>query len=243
MIGARGGIGVLLVIIAALYFSGAGNWALTNMRGLDAACYNGLTRLGAQFANPACAALAKGISAIDSAASNASARLEHWKESIFASDDLSKIRALSTSFGNHASRLASSGDELSRMLSAGPGYGAGQSPFQRGIDFYSLGQGLLKQSGSGGQGLQWLQLGAQQPQGYGLMSQLSLGNLYANGGPGVAVDPQRAEYYLQQARQSLQALSSSQAPQAQQLLGSLPGNPENVKAQIDRAIVQLRGQN
>lgn len=244
MFGARGGILIFLILIAGIYYSGAGNWALNRMRGLDEACYNSLVRIGAQFASPACGALAKGITVIDTFTSNASSRLEHWKDSIFASDDLSKIRGLSNAFSSKITDLSSSGDELKRMLSAGPGYGAGQSPFQRGIDFYSLGQGLLKQGGAGGgQGLQWLQFGAQQPQGYGLMSQLSLGNLYANGGQGVAADPQRAQYYLQQARQSLQELSVSQSPQAKQLLGTLPAAPENVKAQIDRAILQLRGQN
>ena len=242
MIGpARNGFLVIIIIIAAIYYSGAGSWALNSMKGLDSACYSGLNRLGAQAANPVCALLSKGLSAVDDFAGTVSARIERWQNGLFGVDGIDKISNIASSFGNRVSSLSSSGDDLARIISNGPsGFGsAGQFSFQQAIDNFAIGQGYLN-GGAFSQALPWLQQGAQQPQGFGLMSQLTLGNLYANGGQGVAPNAQRAEFYLNQARQSIATLSANNSPQSQQLLSTLPKSPQKIQADLERAILEVR---
>lgn len=242
MIGsARNGLLVIIIIIAAVYYSGAGSWALNSMKGLDSACYSGLGRLGAQAANPVCAALAKGLSAVDDFANTVDARIERWRYGLFGSDGIDKLSNMASSFGNRVSGLSSSGDDLARMISNGPsGFAsAGQQSFQQAIDYFAIGQGYLN-GGASSQALPWLQQGARQPEGFGLMSQLTLGNLYANGGQGVTPNSQRAEYYLNQAQQSIAVLSANNSPQSQQLLKTLPQSPQKIQADLERAILQIR---
>lgn len=237
---ARGGLTVLLVIGAAVYFSGAGSWVLKNINGLNASCYSGLSRLGPELANPVCGALAKGMEAIDAAATTVGARIDAWQQGLLGNDGLGKLSSLAASMSSGISGLSSSGNDLARLISAGPSAGV-QSPFQQAIDSFTIGQDFLKQGGDASKALPWLQQGAQQPQGFGLMSQLSLGNLYANGGYGVAADPQRAQFYLDQAQRSISVLSASNSSQSQQLLGTLPGSPEKIQADIQRAMLQIQG--
>lgn len=237
---ARGGLTLLLLVGAAVYFSGAGSWVLENIKGLNASCYSGLSRLSPQVANPVCGALAKGMEAIDEAASSAGSRIDAWQKGIFGNDGLGKLSSLAASMSNGISGLSSSGDDLARLINAGPSAGF-QSPFQQAIDSFTIGQGFLKQGGDTSKALPWLQQGAQQPQGFGLMSQLSLGNIYANGGYGIEANPQRAQYYLDQAQRSISVLSASNSPQSQQLLKTLPGSPEKIQADIQRAMLQIKG--
>jgi hypothetical protein len=140
------------------------------------------------------------------------------------------------------SGFTSSGDNLARMLAAGPqGLSvSGMQPFQKAIDSFAIGQNYLNKNGASAQGLSWLQLGAGQPQGYGLMSQLSLGNIYATGAQGVPANPALAQHYLRQANSSLSILSNSNTPQAQQILGTLPATPDQMRQDIERAMRQLR---
>lgn len=236
---ARGGLGALILVGAVIYFSGAGSWAVNNIKGLEGSCYSGLSRLGPQIANPVCGALSKGMDAIDAAASSVGARLDAWQKGVFGNGALGKLNSLAASMGSRLSSLSSSREELSQLISAGPNAGF-QDPFQKSIDSFTIGQNLLSRGGETSSALAWLQQGAQQPQGYGLMSQLSLGNLYANGGQGVAANPGRAQYYLDMAQRSLATLSASNSPQSQQLLNALPGSPEKIKADIERAMVEMR---
>lgn len=232
---------VILIVIAALYYSGAGSWMLARLKGLDSQCYAGLSQLGAQVANPVCAMIAKTSASIEQFSDSIGQRLEHWQSSIFGSGGVDKLRSLASGLGDNVASLASSGDALTKLMSSGPANlaTAGQQSFQQAIDSFTIGQGFLKGGGTA-QALPWLQQGALQPQGFGVMSQLTLGSLYANGGQGIAVNPQRAEFYLNQARQSIALLSGSSSPQAQQLLSSLPGSPQKIQMDLERAIREIR---
>ncbi|MDX2095185.1 MAG: hypothetical protein SFW64_04520 [Alphaproteobacteria bacterium] len=239
----RGSLGGLVLIGGLVYFTGAGNWALNNLKGLDANCYSGLSRLGTSVANPVCSGLAKGMEAIDKAATAASVQIDGWKRDLLGMDGFSKLDAMAASLGKSVSGLTSPGDTLTQMMRNGPGaVRGGQQPFQQAIDTFAIGQGLLGQGGATAQAVPWFQQGAQQPQGYGVMSQIALGNLYAKGGQGVPADPQRAYYYLDRARQSIAALSASNNPQAQQMLRSLPASPQKIQADLERVILDLRAQ-
>lgn len=242
MIGpARSGGFLVLIVIAVIYFSGAGSWMLARLKGLDSNCYSGLAQLGAQVANPVCAIIAKTSAGIEEFADSIGQRLEHWQSSVFGSGGVDRLRSLASGLGDGVASLASSGDALSELISSGPASLAntGQQSFQQAIDSFTIGQSFLKGGGTE-QALPWLQQGAQQPQGFGVMSQLTLGSLYANGGQGIAVNPQRAEFYLNQARQSITLLSGSNSPQARQILSSLPGSPQKIQTDLQRAIVEIR---
>lgn len=242
MIGpARGGGFLILIVIGALYFSGAGGKMLANLQGLNTNCYAGLSRLGPQVANPICNALSKAITGIEDFSASIAQRLEQWQYNLFGGEGADKLRAMASSLENSVGGLASSGDALAKLISSGPASlaASGQHSFQQAIDSFAIGQGFLK-GGGGAQALPWLQQGALQPQGFGVMSQLTLGSLYANGGQGIAANPQRAEFYLNQAMQSISQLSGSNSPQAQQILQSLPGSPQKIQMDLERAIIEIR---
>lgn len=234
------GISGLLIIVAVLYFTGAGSWLWNNVKHLDTVCYGAVEQAGASMASPICDAVGKGVAVLDTALSGIGDKLNSWEEQTFG--DTSGISGMTSSIGERLGSLASSSDTLTRMMQAGPGSlsGARQS-IQQAIDSFTIGQGYLQQGGdaSSAQAVQWFQSGAQQPQGYGLMSQLELGNLYMTG-QGVPQSNQTASVYLQQASNSITTLMGSNTPQSQQLLGSLPGSPQQVKLQLDTAIRQLR---
>lgn len=231
----------ILIVIAVLYYSGAGNWMLARLKGLDSNCYSGLAQLGAQVTNPICSMVAKASAGIAEFGDSVGQRLERMQQSIFGGNGVDKIRLLAGSLGGEVTALASSGNALAALMRAGPSSlaNAGQQSFQQAIDSFAIGQGFLR-GGGAAQALPWLQQGALQPQGFGVMSQLTLGSLYANGGQGIAANPQHAEYYLSQARQSIAMLSGNNSPQAQQLLHSLPGSPQKIQADLERAIIEIR---
>lgn len=235
---------LILIIIAALYFSGAGSWMLRSLKGLDSQCYAGLSQLGAQVANPVCAMIAKTSASITEFNDSVGQRLQRVQQSLFGGAGLDKIQSLAAGLGDELATLASSGDALAEMMRSGPSSlaNAGQQSFQQAIDSFAIGQGLLRGGGTV-QALPWLQQGALQPQGFGVMSQLTLGSLYANGGQGIAANPQQAEFFLNQARQSISLLSGNNSPQAQQLLRSLPGSPDKIQSDIERAMIELRALN
>lgn len=242
MIGPARSSGLLiLIVIAALYFSGAGSWMMRSLKGLNSNCYSGLSQLGPQVANPVCAMVAKASAGIEEFAASIGQRLERWQSGVFGTDGVGRLRSLASGFGDGVASLASSGDALSQLIRSGPASlaNSGQQSFQQAIDSFAIGRGFLEEGGAV-QALPWLQQGALQPQGFGVMSQLTLGNLYANGGQGIAVNPQRAEFYLNQARQSISLLSGSGSPQAQQILQRLPGSPQKIQADLERAIREIR---
>ena len=232
------GISGLIIIIVVLYFSGAGSWLWNNVKGLDSGCYTALERLGGTMASPICGALAHGIAVLDSTITSIGDKLDSWKQSTFG--DTPGLSTMTSSIGERLSQLASSNEMLTQMMRAGPGSSgnSARQSIQQAIDSFTIGQGYLNQGGSS-EALAWFQQGAQQPQGYGVMSQLQLGNLYMTG-QGVPQNNQMASSYLEQANHSISTLMSSNTPQSRQLLSALPAAPEQVKAQLETAIHQLQ---
>lgn len=232
----RGGIGGIIIIIALIYFTGAGTWLWNNVKQLDTNCYTSLSRTGPKLSGAICGAVSKGIGAMDNGLTSIGDKFRDWKSRVFGSASLDNM---TFAINDRLTRFASSNDVLTKMMQAGPsnfGNSARQS-VQQAIDSFTIGQGYLKQGGSS-EALQWFQRGAQQPQGYGLMSQMSLGNMYMTG-QGVPQNNQAAQVYLQQASNSITQLMGSNTPQSQQLLQTLPGSPQQVKAQLEQAIRQL----
>lgn len=246
MLGAgRGGLIGLLVFVAVLYFSGAGKWMSAQLSQMDTACYTAMS--SAQWASPyaqtVCGGVAKGMSAIDHAATWVGDYIGDWRETLGGSS-LHKISTYTSAFGERLSSLSSSQAELDRLITSGPKFYGQSIPtaeqFQTAMDSFAIGQLYMRDSATISQALPWLQNGAAQPQGFGVASQLTLGSLYAQGGQGVPQDPQMAVAYLEQAKQSIGMLSSSNTPQSQQLLHTLPAPPEVMTKQLEQAIRSIQ---
>ena len=237
----------LIIVIAGLYYSGAGTWAWNHIKGLDEGCYTALSsgvmgRMG--VAEPVCGTVAKGIAGLEQVVDGVSATIHTKLAGLFGSDNLDTLDSYSASLKEKFSSLASSRSSLMDMVREGPsglkGGGSLSQQLQQAVDSFTIGNGYLNQQGGAAQAVPWLQQGAMQGQGFGLMSQLTLGNMYAQGGAGIAQNPAAAQAYLQQAQASLGMLTNSNSPQAQQVLQSLPASPEVMKQQLEQAIRQLK---
>ena len=242
MAGSSGCVG-LLVIAGALYFSGAGNWMARQLNAINDNCYTTLSGVGAEIANPVCQGVAAGFSAADQMLMAASDKIGDMKQRILGNSNIEVMDGFVSGLAESVIDLASPSTDLTRMMSLGPNnpqtFGANQ-PFQSAIDSFAIGQSFLNDSGMIFQGIPWLKHGAQQPMGYGVMSQLTLGNVYLKGGPGIPANPNIAAAYLQQASQSISVLSTSNTPQSQQLLKTLPMSPQQMQREIERVTRKLK---
>lgn len=251
------GLGGLLVIVGLLYFTGAGAWLWERVKTFDQNCYEVLLSIGTDYGSPVCAGFGKVIQAIDRSFTNLNASIEHVVDNVkyrfggmMSGPDFSSFtQRLTDSLMRGNSPLnswVSPSDRLASMMNGRPiGLGSGASIGERirsALDNFVIGQHYLNSGGgSAASALPWLRQGAQQP-GYGIMSQLALGDLYRHGASDIAVDPVQARYYYQQAQQSLGMLSNSTAPESAQVLRSLPATPVEIQRQLTSAIAQLNKQ-
>lgn len=238
----RNGLGGLLVVGALVYFTGAGGWVMERAQKLDANCYGVLADLGESVANPVCNGLAGGMQAIQNISASVSHTVSEWRDRLLNTGDLNRLNEYVSGFEQRVASFSSSKEQLTQLIQQGPSALNGQSltqQFQQAVDSFAIGQLYLK-DGNNSAAMPWLQQGASQQGGFGLMSQLTLGNMYAQGGQGVARDPQAATQYLIQAQQSLGQLSAGNTQQSQLLLQSLPVPPQQLRQQIEQAIQQLR---
>jgi len=175
----RGGFGALLIVVGVLYFTGAGKWLWSHVQELDTACYTGLMRISPTISTPVCGSVEKGLATIDAYASRAGEAISQLEQRIA---NVLGARGLSDSISGMVSRigaLSSSNETLKAMMEAGPGklrLATGQS-LQQAIDSFTIGQSYLNYTGGESQALEWFRHGASQPGGYGVMSQLALGNI------------------------------------------------------------------
>jgi hypothetical protein len=236
------GIGGLVLVGGVLYFTGAGTWVMDRVKGLDIDCYSAMSSIGGDsVANPVCGSVAKTAAAVDNM-------------SKYAGDKVAVVRSMLTGtqhglgkyvsvFADRAAQLSSSQERLQQMVKSGPlagGQGSLAEEFQRAVDSFAIGQSYLNNQETAQLGLPWLEQSAKQPQGFGVMSQLLLGQMYANGNYGTPPDNRAAQLYLSQANQSIGVLMGSNSPQAQQLLGTLPIAPQAMQEQILRTLAELR---
>ena len=240
-VGGAGLIGILAVA-AGLYYSGYGGVMLERLQALSGSCY---TALPVSVARPVCGGLGaaiEGITQLSEKAGNAIRSVDGRVHGVFGPSQFKGVDSLGGSFKDSIAKLASPGDRLGKLLNSGPGHGVGadaSQQFQQAIDSFSIGQQYLTQNKNPAQAMPWLMQGAQQPQGFGVLSQLSLGDVYRNGAPGVPQNPAMAQQYYQMAAGSLTMLSQNNSPQAQQLLGTLPASPQVIQQQILNAIAQM----
>lgn len=239
----KAGLGGIVILGAALYFSGAGSWLWPRVEKMDAACYGLLADLGTTTGSSICGAMTQGVAALNDAGSRVGAVVQDVVA--WVSGSANALDGFGTKVSENIAAIASPSATLSQMVQRGPaslgGVGGGlQQQFQQAVDSFTIGQGLLGSGNNAEQAVQWLRQGAAQPQGYGLLSQLSLSELYRTGGHGIQANPAFSNHYLQQARDSLTQLTASGTPQAQQILQALPTDPQAMQAQINTALQQIQ---
>ncbi len=239
------GLGGLLVILAVLYFTGAAGWMWERVKQLDEQCYRMMTDMGMHAGLPACQGIGKGVSSIDGfIQSFDNPRTGIW-ERITAPFSGSAFESMvgDLRITSSLAKLGSSKDELAQRMRIGPeSMPMGTTLRQQvrdAVDNFSIAQRYINDGGGSDRAIPWLQQGAR-VQGYGVMSQLSLGDLYARGTDGVAANPNAAMQYYAQAYKSIDVLQRSGTPESQSMLKALPADPQDVKNQLLRAVQELK---
>lgn len=248
MVARAGGvsIGGLLVVTTLLHYTGAGGWMMGQLRGLSGSCAFSIPPMARSVGYPLCSGLSRGIEVTDRFSSSVGDIFRRGERMLGVDISRSAPTQMLADFGRTVDSMvrgtASSSDILNRMMRSGPSALPSarslSDQFQQAVDSYTIGT-HLRTSGNSGLAVPWLKQGASQPQGMGLYSQLSLGNLYRNGGQGVPADRLQAQQYYRQAADSLAQLQRNPSPQARHILGGLTTSPQELQGQIERALAEL----
>jgi hypothetical protein len=239
----------LIIIIAILYFTGAGSWMWERVKTLDDSCYAALSEMGTNSGGQVCEGITAVVSAIDDGVSGMLDKIRmrfgsETQQRFSALEDYTRDLFARVSNGNGSlAGLTSSGERLSAMMQSRPqlvsAASSAKERLRTALDQFVIGQRYL-QGNSPAVAKEWFEQSAAQPGGYGVLSQLTLGDMYRSGSYGFAQNPQAASGYYQQAGQSLQLLQQSNSPQARQLLKSLPDSPDQLGAKIQQMVQQLK---
>jgi hypothetical protein len=240
-----------VIIGGVLYFTDAGPWLWNRVQELEGQCYQLLANAGTSMGGGVCRGAGKAVQVADSALTNIQASAangwEHMKAQLNlggAGDGIMNEFELPADLAS----LRSSAERLALKLRMGPesaltnsqSHGLLGSQLQQAVDNFTLGQRYLQAGPENApHALPWLQHGAATP-GYGVLSQLSLGDIYRQGAGDIPADPRMALQYYGQALQSIDVLQTSSSPEAKQMLHSLPTSPEYMKREIIAAVRQLK---
>lgn len=247
----RGGLSLtgILIIGALLYFTGAGAWLWARTKQLPAACYATLSEIGTSMGQSGCDALARGLNSVDDGTTGMMERIKSkvgtgTGQAVSNMEDYADGLFARVSGGNSAlSGLTSSGSRLREMMGQQPivlpSIADSGERLRMALDQFVIGQHYL-QGGQASQALQWLQRSAAQPGGYGVLSQLTLGDMYNKGGYGVGANSNAARHYYEGAYRSIDALQVNGGRDAKQLLASLPAQPEQLKAQLQAQLQRMK---
>jgi hypothetical protein len=231
------GLGGILVITGLLYYTGYGAQMLSTMQGFNQGCYGTVGGLSRAVASPLC----KGVDVVVGGITTVADYVGDVLHSI--DDTIGGVRGAAPrlsmdSIGSAFSGYASPSARLQQMMQGSPQQwfsgGDVSQRFQRAVDSFSISQHYLKQ-GNVAQAMPWLTESARQPGGYGLLSQMSLADMYRRGSNGIAPDAGRARAYYSQAASSLGELSRDGSAEAQQLLHALPASPQEMQQQLMQA--------
>lgn len=241
-----GGLMGLILIGAVLYFTGAGAWLWERTKQLPDACYGLLAQMGTSMGEPVCRGLSASIDAISGGTSGMLDKMRGMGDAggninmgEYAQSLLDRIGQ----GGASLSGMTSSGSRLSDMMGQQPivlpSAAAAKDRMRMALDQFVIGQHYL-QSGSLSQGLPWLQQSARQPGGYGVLSQLTLGDMYRTGGYGVGQNQMLSRGYYEQAVQSIGNLQAANTPQSRQMLQSLPAPASQLSAQLQEQLRRMQ---
>lgn len=228
------GLGGIIIVCGVLYYTGYGAKMLTEIQGFDRHCYASASSLSRAVAGPVCQGVSAVVGGITKAA-DAVGGVLHKLDDLVSPVKQWRVADL----GKSVSGLASAPERLNQLIAAGPASLASSNPLTQAVDSFSIGQHYIR-SGSASQALPWLTSSASQPGGFGVLSQISLADLYRNGGSGIPANGLQAKLYYQQAAISIETLSHSNTMEAQRLLQSLPAKPQDMQRQLLRAAESIR---
>lgn len=247
----RRGLGLtgILVILAVLYFTGAGSWLWARMQAFEGQCFSMLAQAGTGAGGSVCSAFGGTVRWFDHALSDVGGT---WRSLVDSVHTPIISRGLESVVGElhltaALNRLGSSDDMISSYMRRGPAALGTQEALgdkvRLAIDSFSIGRNYIGGDGSSAyQAIPWLQQGAR-VQGYGVLSQLSLGDLYRGGtSTSVMPNPQTSIGYYSQAFDSITFLQRAGTPEAKTMLDALPGSPAQVQAQLTEVIRSMQVQ-
>jgi TPR repeat protein len=242
------GLSGLLIIIAILYFTGAGAWLWDRVKELEGQCYGLTAQVNMPSARVVCNGIGSAVRTADDGLDGLGDKVvagvkEAWFRITGGKDLTSAIGDVRIS--GALEKLGGKAQDLRDLQLIGPQGFSGTAPaserLANALQHFRIGQQYLANDGSSAdRAMPWLQQGANNP-GYGVLSQLSLGDIYSKGYGTVGANPAAAKVYYQQASQSISILQSANTPEAQQLLKSLPSSPQNVQLQLQQIIGGING--
>lgn len=124
-----------------------------------------------------------------------------------------------------------------KFLSGMPSGGSSMDQLRTALTQGTAGSHYLSQ-GNASAGIPYLKSSANMGE-YGVLSQLSLGSAYMNGGNGVPRDLSAAKHYNSQALQSIRKLQASDSAEAKKLLSALPASPDQLTQSLQGVITKL----
>lgn len=241
------GLGGILVIIGLLYFTGAGKWLWERMMQLEGQCYSMLAQMGTSAGSPVCSGAGSVIGGLDQFFSNIGGSISSMVDSVqsmFAGNaDFDSVVG-EFHLTSALEKLGSTQEQLAQRLRMGPQSlsisGNVGEQVRSAVDSFNIGSRYMGGDGSSSyRAIPWLQQGARVP-GYGVMSQLSLGDMYRSGNSSMSASPQTAIQYYSQAHQSIGILQQSNTPEAQRMLSALPASPAQMQQQLLNTIRELK---
>lgn len=236
----------MILIIAVgmgLYYSGAGSWLMGRTRELGGGCYALMGRVGFQSGQGVCDGIARGVDYVADAASTLAGRvrdavhgtgmrMEGTAQEVFAR---LHIQGDLAAFTSPAKRLQAMIEQTPTLADA---RASAAEKLQLSLDQFVIGQQYMQQAAPEKAAV-WFQESARQPGGYGVLSQLTLGDMYS-AGHGVGQSNEAARYYYAQAQRSLATLEADSSDAAQTLLANLPADTKSLRQQLSQRLQQLQ---
>ena len=224
----RRGIGLsgLLVIGAILYFSGAAGWVWGRLLQFEPQCYSLLAEMGTTMGGGLCNGIGRTVQATDRTIKDLDGSIARGVDSVRGM--IEGRTGLSTAIGEvevsqTLAKLGSSSSELGLLFRYGPksvgGNANSTEKLRSALDHFTIAQRYMGGDGeSAYRAVPWLEQGARVDEGYGLLPQLSLAELYRGGTPDVQQNPVQAIQYYREAYRSIDLLQQANSPEAQRLL-------------------------
>lgn len=243
----RSGFGLtgFLFLIAVLYFTGAGGWLWARTQGLPEQCHAALSQMGTSVGRGVCRGIGTAVKSVDGVFDEIGRSIDRMTSRVQAYIDPSRLQSAvgELQVSSALASLGSSTAELTERVKRGPQSLGGASTIgervQSAVDSFTIGNQYLSDHDAA-RGLAWMKQGARVP-GYGVMSQLSLGDAFSGASAThVGVDYNAAIGYYTQAYHSIKRLQQEGTQEARTVLQSLPGTPEEIKARLSATIAELK---
>lgn len=246
----KGGLVLLVALVVLFSTTNASDVVWGRLSQLEGQCYIAIGRYSPKYSTPACRAVGVAVSGLAQGAAYARSRAEDWYYVLMGKTGADRFVNMLAEVKEQLGSFTNSDDGLVQIARRGPAAlheryasisDSATMSFKQSVDSYMIGQNYLQAGGNDAvQALPWLEYGAKQPMGLGVFSQMSLGQLYLKGAPGVQASPELSLQYLEQAKVSLRTLQSAKTPQAARMLSAMNASPDATIREIDRLILQIR---